>query len=105
LIGYFQNFSKEILNHNFFSWFDDFLHLHIGVVHKWCHTLTGGGGHQICDKGRGGVSSFVMSHESFWCACYTQSYQKGRVWKCFYSICNSFLLQAMRKFLSILLMG
>jgi len=21
-----------------------------GVVHKWRHTLTGGGGHQICDK-------------------------------------------------------
>jgi len=39
-------------------------------------------GHQICDKlWQGGVSSFVMSHELFWYACYTQSYQKGRVWR------------------------
>jgi len=61
-------------------------------------------GHQICDKGV--VSCFVMSEESFWYACYTQSYQKGKVWrpKCFYSIHNGFLLQPMRKFLSILLM-
>jgi len=32
LIGSFQNFLKEILTHNFFSyisWFEDFLHLHI----------------------------------------------------------------------------
>jgi len=58
-------------------------------------------------RGRGGVSSFVMSHESFWYACYTHSYQKGKVWRpiCFYSIYNSFLLQPMRKFLSMLLMG
>ena len=78
-------------------------HIQYGVVHKLRHTLTGGGGHQICDKlwqGGGGVSSFVMSHESFWYACYRQSYQKGKVWrpKCFYSIYNSFLLQPMRKF-------
>jgi len=60
-----------------------------------------------CDKGEGGVSSFVTSHESYWYACYTQSYQKGKVWRpiCFYSIYNSFLLQSMNKFLSILLMG
>jgi len=42
-----------------------------------------------CDKVKGGVSR--MSHESFWYACYKQSYQKGKVWRpiCFYSICNS----------------
>jgi len=79
---------------------------YIEVVHKWCHTLLGGGGHQICDKGEGVGSSFVTSHESFWYACYTQTYQKGKVWRleCFYSIYNSFPLQPMRKFLLILLM-
>jgi len=52
-------------------------------------------------------SSFVMSHESFWYAGCTQSYQKGKVWRpiCFYSIYSSFLLQPMRKYLSILLRG
>jgi len=41
-----------------------------------------------CDKGEGGVSSFVMSHESFWYACHTQSYHQGKVWRSirFYSI-------------------
>jgi len=78
-----------------------------GVVHKWRHTLTGGGGHQICDKlwqgGGGGVSSFVMLHESFWYACYTQSYQKGKVWrsKCSSSIYNSFWCNQWGNFVNI----
>ena len=47
----------------------------VGVVHKWRHTLTGRGCQQICEKlwhGGGGVNGFVMSHESFWYASYTQ---------------------------------
>ena len=67
----------------------------LGVVHKWRHTLTGVTRFVTnCDKGEGGLSSFVMSHESFWYACYTHSYQQGKVWrpKCFYCIYSSFLL-------------
>jgi len=70
------------------------------------HPNGGEGVTRFVTRGRG-ESSFVMSHESFWYACYTHSYQKGMVWRpiCFYSIYNSFLLQPMRTFLSILLMG
>ena len=39
----------------------------VGVVHKWRHTLLGGGGHQICDKlwqGEGGESLVLWCHTS-----------------------------------------
>jgi len=79
-----------------------------GVVHKWRHTLTGERGSpvlwQIVTRGK---SVVLWCHTSRFDMHATRSRtRKERCGgpKCFYSICNSFLLQPMRKFLSISLM-